>query len=292
MPALAAELALPDPGQSRRRFDRAAPSFASASFVHDEARRSLLARLAGFRIAPGTLVDLGSALGHGAAALAALYPDARVVAIDGSREMLRRAVPGSFARIAGDVNRLPLPPASTDLLFANLVLPWTRPEVLFAEARRVLKPEGVLVFSTLGPDTLQELRQAWRKSDDAIHVHAFWDMATLGDLAVRAGLEEPVLDVDRLRVSYTELSHAIRDLRACGATNTAAGRRRGLTGRGRWHRFAESLWEERQAGGRQRLHLTVELIFGQAFGSRRGSRAPAADEVAVPIARVGRGRGS
>lgn len=291
MPALTALLALPDPRQCRRRFDRAAPSFASASFVHDEARRSLLARLAGLRIAPGTLVDLGSALGHGAAALAALYPSARVLAIDSSREMLRRAVPGNFARVAGDAGRLPLPTASTDLLFANLVLPWMRPEALFAEARRVLKPEGVLVFSTLGSDTLQELRQAWRKSDDAIHVHACWDMATLGDLAVRAGLEEPVLDVDRLRVSYTELSHAIRDLRACGATNTAAGRRRGLTGRGRWHRFAEALWQERQTGGGQRLHLTVELIFGQAFGSRRGAAATVAGEIAVPLAKLGRSSG-
>jgi len=291
MPALSAELALPDPVQCRRRFDRAAPSFASASFVHDEARRSLLARLAGLRIAPGTLVDLGAALGNGAAALAALYPEARVLAIDSSREMLRRAVAGDFARIVGDAGGLPLPAASVDLLFANLVLPWMLPEALFAEARRVLKPEGVLVFSTLGPDTLGELRQAWRKSDDAIHVHACWDMATLGDLAVRAGLEEPVLDVDRLRVSYTELSHAIRDLRACGATNTAAGRRRGLTGRGRWHRFAEALWEERQTGGGQRLHLTVELIFGQAFGSRRGRAETVAGEIAVPLAKLGRSSG-
>lgn len=291
MPAVAALLALPDPRQCRRRFDRAAPSFASASFVHDEARRSLLARLAGFRIAPGTLVDLGAAHGNGAAALAALYPEARVVAIDSSHEMLRRAVDGNFTRAVGDVGRLPLPAASADLLFANLVLPWTRPEALFAEARRVLRPEGVLVFSTLGPDTLQELRQAWRKADDAIHVHACWDMATLGDLAVRAGLEEPVLDVDRLRISYTELSHAIRDLRACGATNTAAGRRRGLTGRGRWHRFAEALWEERQTGGGQRLHLTVELIFGQAFGSRRVGHVAAGGEVAVPLSRLERKTG-
>jgi malonyl-CoA O-methyltransferase len=293
MPGIAAELALPERGQSRRRFDRAAPSFASASFVHDEARRRLLARLAGLRIAPGTFVDLGAALSHGAAALAALYPAARVVALDSSREMLRRAVPGSFALVAGDVSRLPLPAASADLLFANLVLPWTLPETLFAEARRVLKPEGALVFSTLGPDSLIELRQAWRKADDAIHVHAFWDMQTLGDLAVRAGLEEPVLDVDRLRVSYTELSHVIRDLRACGATNTALGRRRGLTGRGRWHRFAEALWQERQSGGQTRLNLTVELIFGQAFGARSSGKANVAGEIAVPLASLGKrpGRG-
>jgi malonyl-CoA O-methyltransferase len=292
MPALSAELALPEVAQSRRRFDRAAPSFASASFIHDEARRNLIARLAGLRVVPGTVLDLGAGLGSGAAALGEHYPGARVIAVDSSREMLRRAVSGDFGRIVGDVGRLPLPAASADLLFANLVLPWTRPEALFAEARRVLKPEGVLVFSTLGPDTLMELRQAWRKADDAIHVHAFWDMQTLGDLAVRAGLEEPVLDVDRIRVSYTELSHVIRDLRACGSTNTAAGRRRGLTGRGRWHRFAEALWEERQAGGKQRLHLTVELIFGQAFGSHIGRQETAGGEVAVPVEHIRRSRGS
>ena len=248
MPALSAELALPDRAQSRRRFDRAAPSFASACFVHDEARRSLLVRLAGLRIAPGVLVDLGSALGHGAAALAALHPEARVLAIDSSREMLQRAVPGSFARVAGEADRLPLPAAAADLLFANLVLPWTRPEALFAEARRVLKPEGVLVFSTLGPDTLQELRQAWRKADDAIHVHAFWDMATLGDLAVRAGLEEPVLDVDRIRVSYAELSHAIRDLRAAQHGRDGGTRTRERAGGGDLHRVAQVL-----AGARRDL---------------------------------------
>ena len=290
MPGPAALPALPDPLQSRRRFDRAAASFASASFVHDEARRRLLERLAGLRIAPGTLVDLGAGLGSGAAALASAYPGALVVALDSSREMLRRATSGDSRRILGDVGQLPLADASADLLFANLVLPWTLPETLFAEARRVLKPEGVLVFSTLGPDTLIELRPAWRKADDAIHVHAFWDMQTLGDLAVRAGLEEPVLDVDRLRISYTELSHVIRDLRACGATNCAAGRRPGLTGRGYWHRFAEALWQERQSDGRERLHLTVELIFGQAFGARRGPPAMASGEIAVSVDQLTRRR--
>jgi malonyl-CoA O-methyltransferase len=288
VPGLAAEIALPERGQSRRRFDRAARSFASASFVHDEARRRLIERLAGLRIEPGLLVDVGAALGQSAAALAALYPDARVLALDSSREMLRHAVAASFMKVAGEVAQLPLPTGSADLLFANLVLPWTLPEALFAEARRVLKPSGVLVFSTLGPDTLIELRRAWRKADDAVHVHAFWDAQTLGDLALRAGLEEPVLDIDRIRVSYSELSQVIRDLRACGATNTAGGRRRGLTGRGLWHRFAEALWQERQTGGQSRLHLTVELIFGQAFGSRLLQQRAGDGEVGVPIERIGR----
>jgi len=283
MSRLAAELALPEVKSSRSRFDQAARSFASACFVHDEARRRLLERIEGLRIESGTFVDLGCALAQSAAELKRRFPDARVVALDSSREMLKRAPAGDFAKLAGDVTRLPLPDRSVELLFANMVLPWARPDAFFAEARRVLCGTGVLVFSTLGPDSLKELRQAWARADDAIHVHGFFDVQTLGDLVVRSGLEEPVLDVDRLKVSYAELSAAIRDLRAVGATNTAGGRRRGLTGRGRWHRFVEALWQEQGEG---RLGLTVELIFGQAFGVARPQSVGGSGEILVPLDRL------
>jgi len=282
----AAELALPEASSSRVRFDRAARSFSSACFVHDETRRRLTERLDGLKFAhDGVFVDLGSALGQGARELSTGFPDARVIAVDTSVEMLKRSSVG--ARIAGDAMRLPVRNRSVDLLFANLVLPWTRPDKLFAEARRVLKPTGVIVFATLGPDTLRELRSAWARADDTVHVHAFFDVQTLGDLAVGAGLEEPVLDVDRLSVSYPELSGAIRDLRACGATNTAGGRQRGLTGRGRWQRFVEALWRDQGEGRRGRLGLTVELIFGQAFGARSGATTGPDGEVRVPLGDLG-----
>jgi len=287
VPLAAAEFALPEPGSSRQRFERAARSFASACFVHDEARERLLERLDGLKPGHGPCVDLGSALGEGTKALRQRFPDSRIVALDSSLEMLRLSGIGSVA-VAGDATRLPFPDRSLGLLFANLVLPWTRPDRLFAEARRVLAPDGLLLFSTFGPDTLSELRQAWARADDAIHVHGMFDLQTLGDLAVRAGLEEPVLDVDRLRVSYSELSAVIRDLRAVGATNTAGGRRRGLTGRRRWQQFVEALWREQGAGAGGRLHLTVELIFGQAFGSRSRSVADADGAVRVPLSALRR----
>jgi malonyl-CoA O-methyltransferase len=297
MPRLAAELAFPDVARTRRQFDRAAPSFASASFIHDEARRRLLERLEAFRIEPRLCVDVGAAHGEGGAALKRRFPDARVVALDSSLQMLRRGRRDADLCVQGDANRLPFADGSVDVLFANLVLPWMQPEGFFAEARRTLSADGVVLFSTLGPDTLGEIRRAWFSADDAIHVHAFWDVQTLGDLAVRAGLEEPVLDVDRIRVTYTGLSGLIRDLRACGATNLAAGRRPGLTGRGRWQRFVEALWHDQGEGEHERLGVTVELIFGQAFGSRAataGGRAmgpDAGNEISVPIERLGRRRG-
>jgi malonyl-CoA O-methyltransferase len=285
----AAELALPEASSSRLRFGRAARSFASACFIHDEARRRLLTRLDGIKIVPGTIVDLGSALGHSAAELARRFPDSSVIAIDSSHEMLRHSVAGNFAKLAGDAARLPFPDRSIDLLFANLVLPWTLPDALFAEARRVLRPTGLLVFSSFGPDSLSELRQAWARADDAVHVHAFFDGQILGDLLLGAGLEEPVLDVDRLQVSYAELSGVIRDLRACGATNTAGGRRRGLMGRGRWQRFVEALWRDQGAGRDGRLSLTVELVFGQAFGAERiTSKSRQTGEILVPLDQIKR----
>jgi malonyl-CoA O-methyltransferase len=287
----AVELALPEASSSRRQFARAARSFASACFIHDEARRRLFERLDGLKFEPGTIVDLGAALGQSARELVKRFPDSTVVACDASPEMLERCVAGRFQKLAGDAEQLPFPDRSVDLLFANLVLPWTRPDALFAEARRVLKQAGLLVFSTFGPDTLRELRRAWARADDAVHVHAFFDGQILGDLILGAGLEEPVLDVDRLQVSYSELSAVIRDLRACGGTNAAGGRRPGLMGRGRWQRFVEALWRDQGEGRDGRLSLTVELIFGQAFGAGSGSRARNNNEILIPVDRIGRSTG-
>ena len=287
--SISIEQALPDKRATRRAFDRAA-DFDGACFIHDTARERLLERLDLVSLTPRTVVDLGCATGRGAAALAARYVGARVLAVDASTGMLRAAVAhhgGSVAAIGGDAERLPLRSHSIDLLFANLLLPWCRPDIVFAEAARVLAPDGVLLFATLGPDSLGEVRRAFAAADNRIHVHAAFDMHDLGDLAMKAGLAEPVLDLDRLTVTYAEPAALWRDLKAVAAGNVAGGRRRELTGRGRWSRFEHALAP--RPG--ERFAVTVELIFGQAFGrgpvqTRR--QAGAATEISVPIERIGR----
>jgi malonyl-CoA O-methyltransferase len=285
---IAAELVWPERAASRRQFERVAAGFGAAAFIHDETRRRLLERLEFCRIAPRTLVDLGS--GHAAAArvLAASYPAARVLALDSSPAMVEagRADDGGYQSVLADAQRLPLADLSAALLFANLLLPWCRPEAVFAEAARVLEPGGLALFSTLGPDSFKEIRHAWAGVDDAIHVHGCIDMHDLGDLAVASGLEEPVLDVDRIEVSYPDVGALVTDLRTAGAMNVAAGRRRGLTGRERWHQFERRLMNLGRDG---RIVITLELVFVQAWGSTgprslRGRNG----EVAVPIARLQR----
>ena len=289
--SLSLDDALPETRAARRAFDRAL-DFESACFIHDEARARLLERLDVVRLKPAVAVDLGCATGRGAAALAARYPAARVLGIDSSRGMLRtaaaaagEAVQLAVQFVAGEATALPLRAASVELVLANLVLPWCRPERLFAEAARVLTDGGALMFATLGPDSLQEVRAAFAAVDERIHVHAAFDMHDLGDLAMAAGLAEPVLDVDRIEVTYADVAGLVRDLRAVGAINVAGGRRRTLTGRRRWGRFVERL--PRNIDGR--FAVTVELILGQAWG-----RAPVArprsgsSEIRVPIERIRR----
>jgi malonyl-CoA O-methyltransferase len=283
--------ALPEARAARRAFDRAL-GFDAACFVHDETRRRLLERLDLVRLAPRVAVDLGCATGRGAFALAERYPGARVLAVDSSAAMLRAArarcssIPAITA-LGGDAQRLPLRPQSVQLILANLVLPWCRPQAFFAEAARALETGGVLLFATLGPDSLAEVRRAWGAVDSALHVHAAFDMHDVGDLAVAAGLAEPVLDVDRVEVTYGSVASLVRDLRACGAVNVAAGRRRGLTGARRWRAFEHGLTGN---GNASRFGVSVEIVLGLAFGggARPGAGGGPSGEVAVPLARVRR----
>lgn len=289
-----AELALPEPERVRGLFDAAGVRFDAAAAVHDETRARLVERLELVRIEPARILDLGCATGVAAAALAERYPRARVLALDSSAVMTRvaaeRAQRAPFDVLRADAGRLPLPTDSVDLVIANQLLPFVRPERVFSEVARVLAPSGLFTFASVGPDTLLELRRAWSRVDDRIHVHAFVDMHDLGDLLVGAGLAEPVLDVDRIRLSYADAGSMVRDFRACGAVNAAGGRRRGLTGRALWRGFEQGL-EAARVGGR--IEITVEIVLGQAWGleAHGRSRATPDGEIAVPVEELRERRG-
>jgi malonyl-CoA O-methyltransferase len=282
-----AEIALPERRATRRAFARAAATFDAACAVHDEIRARLLERLDYLRVDPRIAVDVGCATGRGALALAERFPAARVIALDSSIAMVRaaRARVPPFV-VAAEAERLPLAAGCAQLLFASLVLPFCDPRAVFAEASRVLADGGLLLFATLGPDTLQEVRRAWAAVDRGIHVHAAFDMHDIGDLALAAGLVDPVLDADRLVLTYADSAALFRDLAQCGAVNVAAGRARGLTGRGRWAAFEGALRDAQRA---ERLEITVEIVLGHAFGRGPGRARPTnGHEVGVPIERIGR----
>lgn len=284
-----ARYGLPERDTVVKRMARASTTFDEYDAVHAEARRRMMDRLRLLGPVPRRVLDLGSATGKATAALAALYPQASVLAVELSRPMAAKARQrcsgiDRVTTLVGDAERLPLAAGSIDLVFASLLLPWCDPRNVFTEVARVLADGGLLLFTSVGPDTLREVRRAWSEVDGDVHVHGFFDMHDLGDLAASAGLAEPVMDVDRLQVTYADPERLVADLRACGATNAASGRRVQLTGRRRWEAFRERLEAQRTGGV---LSISLELIFGQAWGTGRAHRA-AAGVVGIPVAELTR----
>ena len=199
-------------------------------------RDELLRRLEVLRMEPEVVVDLGAGTGQASIALKRRYPGGRVVAMDIAHGMLlqarkRQTLLRRFDRVVADAAALPLRNASVDMLFSSLMLQWCNdPDQVLRECRRVLRPGGVLHFTTLGPDTLVELRKSWQAADPGhAHVNRFIDMHDLGDALVRAGFAEPVLDVERYTLTYDDARGLMRDLKEIGAHNATAGRARGLT---------------------------------------------------------------
>ncbi len=268
-------IALPDPLVARRRFDTAAATFDAACAAHDYAREILLERLAWLRPDPQVIVDVGCGTGRGMQWLRTRFDAAQILGVDVSQGMLAvagRQSPGAQL-VCGDATALPLAPHSVDLLFANLVLPWCDPQALLAEFARVLSPDGLLLMTTTGPATLQEVRRAWRGIDQDIHVHANLDMQGVGDLIVRAGLREPVLDTEQATLSYSSAASLHAELRATGALNAARGRAKTLTGTGRFRRYLNELGAV-STGSEASLDITLDLIFAQAWGSGRNAADP------------------
>jgi len=285
-----------DGGRVRRSFGRAARGYDAAAILQSRVRTELLDRLEVVRIEPTVVLDLGAGTGHASLALKRRYRGAQVVALDLAPGMLqeagrRQTLLRRFRRVCADAAALPLGTDSVDLVFSNLMLQWCNdPDAVFGECRRVLKPGGLLTFTTFGPDTLVELRRAWAAADDGhTHVNRFIDMHDLGDALVRSGLVEPVMDVERYTLTYATVRDLMRDLKAIGAHNANAGRPRGLTGKGALERMAAEYETHRREA---RLPATYEVVFGQAWAPVTPSRAKGAPaEVTVPIGQIGR-RGS
>jgi malonyl-CoA O-methyltransferase len=263
-------IALPDPLAARRRFDAAAATFDAACAAHDYARNILLERLAWLQPDPKVIVDAGCGTGRGMQSLRTRFAKARIIGVDNSQAMLATVGGQSLAEqlICGDATAMPLAAQSVDLLVANLVLPWCDPQALLAEFARVLSPDGLLLMTTTGPATLQEVRRAWRSIDEDVHVHANLDMQGVGDLLVRAGLREPVLDTEQATLSYSSAANLHAELRATGALNAARGRARALTGTGRFRRYVSELGAANTGSGTG-VDVTLDLIFAQAWGPAR-----------------------
>ncbi|MGA2549331.1 MAG: methyltransferase domain-containing protein [Burkholderiaceae bacterium] len=249
------------------------------SFIALEVSRRLAERLELMRLEPKRVLDCHSHPVGQSGPLRTAYPKAfHLASLAGvARLPFRAAHPRPFVlglkhwfaarptlpRFCADLDRLPLRADSIDLIWSNLALHWhPEPHRVFPEWNRVLTVGGLLLFSTYGPDTLREVRQAFDAIDAHPHVLSFTDMHDFGDMLVDSGFATPVMDMETITLTYDSEIRLWEDVRALGG-NPLQERRRGLFSRGQGARLSEALKATQGADGR--LRLTFEVVYGHAW---------------------------
>lgn len=252
----------------QRSFGHAAKTYDEAAVLQREVATRMLERLEYIKASPKRILDLGCATGEYSARLARLYKGAQVISLDIAEPMLKEVRRRStwlrpLRRVCGDIQALPIADQSIDLIFSSLALQWCGSlDAAFSEFRRVLKPGGFVMFSTFGPDTLKELRVSWAEVDNEPHVHNFIDMHDIGDAMLRAGLSQPVMDVESITLTYSDAYALMRELKNIGAHNIAEQRSRNLTTKSRL-KAVVSAYEKFRIDGV--LPASYEVVYGHAW---------------------------
>jgi len=259
----------------------------------------VLERLPLLLIEPKQILDLGCWGADHLDDLAAVYPEAEITGLelgpsitslaeqntDGGKKKNWLNRIAAFGRrsshkiVTGDPHNLTFPNERFDLVVSNLCLPFCqKPNAVFSEVARVLKPGGAFLFSSLGPDTLLEYRQRWAAVDEYPHVSGLIDMHDLGDAMLKSGLADPVLDRDELNLDYPSIAALENELQVFGLANTAHGRRKGLIS-------PKKVSNVRNI--ESRFTVGLELVHGHAWKSEFSpKRHSSNDEYKFPVSEL------
>jgi malonyl-CoA O-methyltransferase len=261
-----------DKQQVRKSFARVAAAYDESAVLQREVGDRLLERLDYIHFNPTTILDVGAGTGYCSTKLVQKYPKAKLLALDLAQPMLVNARSRSslwsrlrhkITYLCGDAECLPLADDSVDMVFSNLTLQWVNQlEHTFHEFARVLRPGGMILFSTFGPDTLKELQLAWRAVDNFSHVNTFIDLHDIGDTMLQAQLAEPVMDAERFTLTYQDVYKLMRDLKAIGAHNVTLQRDKGLSGKQKF-KTLEREYEQFRCDGL--LPASYEVVYGHAW---------------------------
>lgn len=280
-----------DPEAVKKNFNRAASTFQNTDHLHNDIANQLLSRLEYIKIQPQIILDAGSRLGSASRQLKKHYPKSDVIALDPSPSFLH-AMPKPWwhfktpKAVCGEITQLPLSNQSVDFIFSNLFLHWVNDiEHCFREFKRILKPNGLLLFSLFGLDTLKELRQSFAHVDTFPHVHPFVDMHDIGDALIRSRFADPVMDMECITLNYAKVESLLQNLKLSGSSNAYFNRSRGLMSRRRWQQMIAHYETQRK---NQNLPATFEIIYGLAWMPDKTPLYQNNDlgEITIPIDRL------
>lgn len=255
-----------------RSFSLAAEDYDRHAFIQKEIGARLLERLSLIKIPPKTILDVGAGTGFLTRQLQQTFPQSRIIGLDlaqgmtcyAQRKQSWRLWQNQPQYICGDMEMLPFASSSFDLIFSNFTLQWSFAlNQVFAEFKRILKPNGLLFFSTVGPKTLYELRQSWATADSFTHVNSFLDLHDIGDLLLNTHFSSPVMDMEMLTIHYQHVKQLLADLKATGARNMNLTRAKGLTSKSQLEQMTAAYQTFKQPDGL--LPATFEVIYGHAW---------------------------
>ncbi len=251
----------------QKHFNAKASQYESSAVLQQEVCQRMLSRLNLVTLQPDKILDVGTGTGWGMQGLMQRYKSAQVFALDLSQPMLKQSrQKGGWLRkpklICADAETLPIANESMDLIFSNLMLQWCDAEKVFAEFKRILKPDGLLMFSTFGPDTLKELRHSWAQLDNKQHVNNFVDMHDLGDALLNCGLAEPVMDADLMTLNYPNPRMVMTDLKNIGANTTLDNQHKGLLTPRQFKKVLAAYETFRQ---QDMIPASYEVVYGHAW---------------------------
>ena len=250
-------------------FSKAAPHYEASAYLQKEVASRLLERLELMNVSPKNILDAGCGTGFCTRILDKKFSKAKTIGIDIAPGMIEFAKQkkGFFNKIeyqVADIEQLPFADNSFDLVFSNLAVQWSvEPNQVFVELNRVLKPGGLLIFSSLGPDTLTELKQSWQQVDQNVHVNDFLDMHIIGDQVHSARFDNTVMDRDVITLTYQTMLGLMKDLKAIGAHNMDTERKRGLLGKSKFEKLKKAYEAFRWQDGQ--LPATYEVVYGHAW---------------------------
>lgn len=275
-------------------FSKAADTYDAAAIVQQEICDRALERLQMLKLTPATILDIGTGTGKSVRGLRAQFPDSHVIASDFAVPMLlqmRQNQPfqQTVSLICCDAEDLSIKDASIDLIFSTSTFQWCEDlNQVFTECSRILKPGGVLLFTTFGPDTLKELCQSWAQVDQHIHVHSFIDMHHIGDLLLANHYADPVVDMEVITLEYQQVRQLLRDLKDTGSRGkfgeADSSFSIGLMGKDKFQKFEAAYESQRQKNGL--LPASYEIVYGYARKLSANKDKKCSSDIHIPINQI------
>ena len=246
--------------QVRSSFNKASSIYNENAFLQNEIAKRLAEKLKVISIQPETIIDLGSDTGFLSEKTAKIFPDAQLIRVDFAQRSL--SMNSQKLKVCADSYQLPLKSNSVDFVVSNLMMQWCSDlKTLFDECHRVLKPQGLILFTTFGPETLKELKRSWSVVDSSPHVNEFIDMHDIGDQMIQSGFQSPIMEMEKLTLTYEKVLDLMRDLKGIGA-QSVENRSKSLTGKTKFKKMLEMYESYRENG---KIPATYEVIYGHAW---------------------------